>query len=281
MHLSKFQIDTNRKTMAEKKQNKFAKLIWAVIEEDIFKDDLVLDFHSFVRILSGEMKVVQAQSTYTFLPGDTILFPRNQLASVIKRPKEGKPYKAIVLGLTTAHLQQYYSKITFKKPLLHSAQTQLFTPHPLLESYFSSLLPYFDLEDELPTDIAHLKMEEAISIIRTLGRNMDATLTDFSEPGKLDLAAFMDKNYMFNLSLEKFAYLTGRSLSTFNRDFRNTFHATPQKWLTQKRLELAHFQLIEKSKKPVDVYLETGFENLSHFSRAFKKQFGYAPSNAT
>ncbi|MFP3591510.1 hypothetical protein [Chryseobacterium sp. SIMBA_038] len=34
----------------------------------------------------------------------------------------------------------------------------------------------------------------------------------------------------------------------------------------------------EKKRKPVDVYYETGFENLSHFSFAFKKRFGYAPT---
>jgi AraC-like DNA-binding protein len=31
-------------------------------------------------------------------------------------------------------------------------------------------------------------------------------------------------------------------------------------------------------KKPSDVYLEVGFEDLSHFSFAFKKEFGKAPS---
>ena len=61
-------------------------------------------------------------------------------------------------------------------------------------------------------------------------------------------------------------------------DFRKAFHTTPQKWLTQKRLELAHYQLGEKHRKPGDVYIEVGFENLSHFSFAFKKHFGYTPS---
>ncbi|MBA4058569.1 MAG: AraC family transcriptional regulator, partial [Marivirga sp.] len=43
-------------------------------------------------------------------------------------------------------------------------------------------------------------------------------------------------------------------------------------------LELAHYQFAEKNKKPVDVCYEVGFENLSHFSYAFKKYFGYAPT---
>lgn len=56
---------------------------------------------------------------------------------------------------------------------------------------------------------------------------------------------------------------------------------TPQRWLTQKRLELAHYQFVEKKKKPVEVCYEVGFENLSHFSYAFKKYFGYAPTELT
>ncbi|WP_310588036.1 helix-turn-helix domain-containing protein [Runella sp. SP2] len=36
---------------------------------------------------------------------------------------------------------------------------------------------------------------------------------------------------------------------------------------------------MEKSnKKPSEIYLDLGFEDLSHFSFAFEKQFGVAPS---
>jgi len=32
--------------------------------------------------------------------------------------------------------------------------------------------------------------------------------------------------------------------------------------------------LLEKKKKPTEVYLEVGFEDLSHFSFNFKKKYG-------
>ena len=86
---------------------------------------------------------------------------------------------------------------------------------------------------------------------------------------------------MFNMSLEKLGYLTGRSLSTFNRDFKKLFNTTPQRWLTDKRLELAYYQLLEKRKKPTEVYLEVGFEDLSHFSFSFKKKYGVSPVQLT
>jgi len=48
--------------------------------------------------------------------------------------------------------------------------------------------------------------------------------------------------------------------------------------LQQRRLREAHYLITEKGKRPSDVYLEVGFEDLSHFSFAFKKNFGVAPS---
>ena len=88
----------------------------------------------------------------------------------------------------------------------------------------------------------------------------------------------MNKNFRFNISLEKFAFFTGRSLSTFKRDFQRVFGMAPGTWLKKKRLQEAYFQIAKQSRKPSDVYLEVGFEDLSHFSFAFKKEFGKTPN---
>lgn len=264
--------------MSKKEQNIFAEIVLACIEEKYFKDEIVLEYHSFVRIISGEMKVVQADSSFTFGAGDTLLIPRNQLATYIKYPKNGRPYKSVVMTFKTERLKDYYTTNSIQLTQPHTHKIRTFEKHPLLESFFTSLMPYFELENELPEKLVSVKIEEALTILRTIDRDIDNLLADFSEPGKINLADFMEKNYMFNMPIEKFGYLTGRSLTTFKRDFKKAFNTTPQKWLTQKRLELAHYQLAEKNRKPVDVYLEVGFENLSHFSYAFKKHFGYAPT---
>lgn len=264
--------------MTKKEQNKFAEIVLACIEEKYFKDEIVLEHHSFVRIISGEMKVVQADSSFTFGAGDILLLPRNQLATYIKYPKDGRPYKSVVMTFKTERLKDYYTANSIQLTQPHTHKIRTFEKHPLLESFFASLMPYFELENELPEKLVSVKIEEALTILRTIDRDIDNLLADFSEPGKINLADFMEKNYMFNMPIEKFGYLTGRSLTTFKRDFKKAFNTTPQKWLTQKRLELAYYQLTEKNRKPVDVYLEVGFENLSHFSYAFKKHFGYAPT---
>ncbi len=58
---------------------------------------------------------------------------------------------------------------------------------------------------------------------------------------------------------------------------KEIFNEAPNRWLIQKRLQEAHFLMDKESKKPSEIYIDLGFEDLSHFSFVFKKQFGYAP----
>lgn len=247
-------------------------------QDKFFKSDIMFEQHMLIWFISGETKIVRTEGTYLFQKGDIFLIPRNQLATIINYPKDGLPHKTVVMHLTTEWLRNFYARLDVRPVTEDSQRIRHYAHHPLLESCLSSLVPYFEMKD-LPKDIAHLKLTEAVTILRSIDAGIDNVLANFEEPGKIDLADYMEKNYMFNMPLEKFGYLTGRSLTTFKRDFKKAFSTTPQRWLTKKRLELAYYQLTEKKKKPVDVCYEVGFENLSHFSFAFKKQFGYAPTD--
>jgi len=257
--------------------NPSAEVVLTCLSDKYLKNEVMLDDHCFVRIISGEVKIAQSDTIQLFGPGDTILFPRRQLSTVIQYPKDNKAYKCVLIRLKRDRLKEYYSRNAAYDSIEKAPAVKSYEHHPLVESYFASILPYFELQDELPEKLIALKIEEALTILRSIDKSVDAFLADFSEPGKIDLADFMEQNYMYNMPLDKFSYLTGRSLTTFKRDFTRIYAATPQRWLTKKRLKLAHYLLSESKQKPVEVYREVGFENLSHFSYAFKKQFGYAP----
>ena len=247
-------------------------------EDKLFKTEVVFEHHMLVWFISGETKIIQAARNYLFKAGDIFLIPRNQLATIINYPKDGLSHKSVVMHLSIDRLRAFYADLTVKPKPFETGQIRSFNKHPLLESCLASLIPYFDLQEKFPENIAALKITEAVSVLREIDKDIDNVLANFDEPHKIDLPGFMEKNFMFNLPLERFGYLTGRSLTTFKRDFHKIYNVTPQRWLTQKRLDLAYYQLAENKKKPVDVYLETGFENLSHFSFAFKKQIGVTPT---
>ncbi|MFZ4263492.1 helix-turn-helix domain-containing protein [Sphingobacterium sp. HJSM2_6] len=153
------------------------------------------------------------------------------------------------------------------------------SPNSFLEAFFQSLLPYYENPEVLNEAITTLKIREAIELLLQRGSNTKNWLFDFSEPFKIDLESFMLQNYVYHVSLKEFARLSGRSISTFKRDFKKIFDTTPEKWIREQRLQKAHYLIKEKKQKPIDIYLQVGFENLSHFSTTFKEYFGFTPSS--
>ncbi|WP_147392249.1 helix-turn-helix domain-containing protein [Algoriphagus lacus] len=235
--------------------------------------------HVAIHVFSGSLGVADSKGTYLIKQGETALFYRNMLARFVKYPSEKTPFKSVAIAFSQSFLAKFYSAQELSENYVPKMEVQRIKKHPLISSLFDSILPYEDLEgDSIPKPISDLKLQEAISILRTVDIRTDNLLANFAEQGKLDLVDYMQKNFTFNIPLERFAYLTGRSLATFKRDFEKAFQSTPQKWLLEKRLQEAHFLISRKKQKPSEVYLEVGFENLSHFSRTFKNHFGYNPS---
>lgn len=231
-------------------------------------------------IYSGMLTLSYGKKKRTFTTGDTILVPKNQLSRSVKKPIDGEPFKCVTMVLPDEQLREFYSNHPIVGTWTEDISKQrLIQPHPLLDSFFDSLLPYFEMQDELPNSLVSLKIQEALTIINVIDKRANSILGTFSEIGKIDLKKYMEEHFMFNLPLERFAFLTGRSLTTFKSDFKRTFKNTPGKWLTEKRLNLAHHKLTVEKQRVTDVYHSVGFENLSHFSFAFKKAFGYNPSS--
>lgn len=231
-----------------------------------------------VSVVAGELRVVQAARTLVCGPGDTVLLPRHQPATLLKYPHNGLAYQALVVQLPRLLVRAYYAQHPPQAAQPAASSLRHYPPHPLVQSLLASLRPYLELTQPPPEAVLAAKVTEAIEVLRNLDPHTDGLLADFTEPGKLNLVEFMQAHYLVNLPLARFSYLTGRSLTTFKRDFKKAFQLSPQRWLTQQRLAQAHYQLTEKGRRPIDLYQEVGFENLAHFSFAFKKQFGYPPT---
>lgn len=248
--------------------------------DKVFTWENVSPQHIVAHLFSGELSMSFGKHTLTFVAGETLLVPKNQLSRSVKVPADDGPFKCLSMALPEEQLREFY----LNRPLLETwtenmSKQRPIKPAPLLEAFFASLLPYFDMRDDLPEVLVPIKIQEVLTIIDSVDKRASALLGSFSEVGKIDLEKYMHEHFMYNLPLERFAFLTGRSLTTFKSDFRAIFHNTPGKWLTEKRLHLAHHKLTAEKQKITDVYHAVGFENLSHFSFAFKKAFGYPPSN--
>ena len=132
--------------MATKQTNTNAEIIFTCSEDTSFKSEIISEEHSLVRVLSGELRVIQSDQTYIFGAGETLLLPRNRLATLIKQEKDGLPYKAIIIRLTNSVLREFYENK--KIQVFEHSKTDILISlkkSPLLDSLFASMLPYFDL----------------------------------------------------------------------------------------------------------------------------------------
>jgi AraC-like DNA-binding protein len=245
-----------------------------------YGDEQVVLEHALGYIVSGKIQFQTNGKTTVHEAGNIGLIRRNELIRAIKMPDDnGLPFKAINIFLDQNSLRNYAAENNIPKQEKYVGHTIIdFSKNKFIRAYFESLVPYFNEPEKLAKKLAELKIKEAIELILEVSDDYKTFLFDLSEPFKIDLEKYMKKNFVYNIPTREFARLSGRSLSTFKRDFKNLFDTTPEKWLQEKRLEEARFLITEKKQKPTDVYIQVGFENLSHFSYAFKKMYGVSPN---
>lgn len=151
-----------------------------------------------------------------------------------------------------------------------------------VRAFFHSMMPHFESGRTPDQSLLDLKFREIILTIADNPGNAEL-LSYFSsllqEPQMLSLQKVMEDNFIYNLKLEEYAKLSSRSLSAFKRDFQRLFSTTPGKWLMEKRLKYAHYLLKHMGKTVSETTFESGFENPSHFSRAFRQRFGKTPAS--
>ena len=242
-------------------------------------EDQFIPEHFFLYLVEGSLTVYDGHKEIKVRSGDYGIARRNHLVKYNKTPVKDRFEKIIIL-FDQPFLKACQEEFQFYLDKANPSDAIIkLDKNPLVESFIKSLEPYFNKEGKIEKDFHNIKRKELLLILLKQKPALKNILFDFGKPEKLDLQEFMNRNYKFNVPIERFAFLTGRSLSAFKRDFQESFNDTPGNWLKQKRLREAHFQINKKGKKPSDIYLELGFEDLSHFSFAFKKLFGHSPTS--
>jgi len=151
---------------------------------------------------------------------------------------------------------------------------------PLSESIFNSMFAYFIPDAQPPEYMLELKFRELmLSLLINPGNDhLLAYLNQLSHSRRPSLEEIMEENYSAHLTLADFAKLACVSVPTFKREFRKVFKDAPARWVLKKKLDQAAALLANSDLPITEITMECGFENQTHFSRVFRKQYGAAPS---
>ena len=234
---------------------------------------------ALIYMQSGTLHIASADSAYELRPGGF---------GILRKFTEGTMYKTFSPAEQEANMYTFMLTNEFVerlvKQLVLPAKVPPFTEEWLqipatraLDDFMQEIIAAIEKGADLDRDKVVDQTFKALVAILQSDENAAMVFREYATNEAADLLTYMNYNFMYNLPLELFAKQSGRSLSSFNREFRRIFKETPHKWLMKKRLRYA-FDQIASGHKPSEIYVQSGFEDLGHFSRAFKREFGMVPS---
>lgn len=232
-------------------------------------------------VISGKKDWTAIEGTHQLEKGDAVFLKKGVYNT--KQYFE-EDYCTLLFFITEDFIRKFIKKHkkSLKTPRLNKSENQIY---PLdvqdsLKSLFMSVFNYMNQINEIPRELVEIKFNELLYniILNPKNQNLTNFFLSLEQVEKTNLNDVMMKNFYSDLSLEEFARLSGRSLSTFKRDFKAYYNQTPGKWLNNKRLEYAK-SLLESSELNInDICWESGFKNTSHFNSIFKEKYKLPPN---
>ena len=234
-----------------------------------------------VHVLSGKKTYNTINGQWTLTAGQTLFMKKG--ATIIQQYFDDE-FCMLGFFISDDLIVETVSELKGNVPVKQSQESREFTATEVqtssyLDGYFHSMLTYFRAEEQPPEQIIKLKLKELLINIMNSDPLLNTYLRSFISQDKPSLTGIMEANFCYNLKLEDFAELTHRSLSTFKRDFQNHYNESPGKWLLKKRVDFAANLLLCSDQSISQIAFESGFEDLSHFSRVFKERTGKNPSD--
>ena len=238
-------------------------------------------YNQFTFSLKGERILHQGEKSWKVTP-QTSYFQRK--TAYVQEVTNAKGWEVLVFHIPDEFLIQFANEFRDNLSIekLPELTNEMFIKIDLNEvtrTYFYSMLPYFKQKIPPSEKLLELKFKELLLNILSNPSNKQllAYILHLNDDIKTPIWQIMEKNYTYNLTLKEYARISSRSLAAFKREFLDYYHTTPGKWLTSKRLKHARILLNTTKESVSEVAFNSGFENISHFSRIFKEKFGLSP----
>jgi AraC-like DNA-binding protein len=234
-----------------------------------------------IHVLSGKKSWRTIEGEWVMEAGQTIFVKKG--AAVVRQFFEDD-FCMLGFFLPDDIIRDSLREVVHKVPINNEIDVHQFTatkllPKQYIDDFVQSMYPYFKAEEEPPEPILRLKLKELL--INILYNSENDLLTSYLKSVTVNrepsLTHIMETNFLYNLKLEEYAKLCHRSLSKFKRDFFNHYNSTPGRWILNKRLDHAAGLMLNQTSNITQIAFESGFEDVSHFSRVFKDKFGQSP----
>lgn len=247
------------------------------------KGTMFLTDHMLLFVLEGSNKITYGNNSYLVRKNEMVLLKKNINFEFHKigNQETDHSYDSMYFFLKDEFLVDFMKMAGITSTYTEEMARITVKPvkEPLL-SFVNSIKPHFRDPEKVDQGLIRLKIMELLYDLASTDKNLLLQLLQLKKQVVADITQIIEDNYMNPLNLEDFAYLSGRSLSSFKRDFLVIYKTSPAQLIREKRLNKAK-ELLLMTQLPIkDVCYSTGFENIAHFSRAYKQFFGETPSHS-
>jgi len=254
-------------------------IIYKKVPEAVMHKEGYVSAHAITLVLKGTLHVENAEGHLaTVREGQMIFVPKGLYMISDILPDHG-PFEAMVFFFDEELITNFINTMGGWDKKAKCVTHKILDYTDSVRLFIESLLQLYTRKENKHPHLARVKLFEFLHLV-SLSHPTDCfvgALNTLHNKERKSLRLFMNSNFSKPLSIEDYAYLSGRSLSSFRRDFKTQFGISPKQWLIDKRLEKAHDLLSKNNTTITDVVLETGYENISHFIKAFHKKYGIPP----
>lgn len=233
--------------------------------------------HALSMVVRGEQIIRSEQGQVLELRNGSIgVLPRG-LYTITDLVDEGDGFESLLIFLSEEKLQELIAGDHWPQPTEGENHFRVWNRSALIDSWRQSVL---DLHQHLGTassEILEVKLQEFFRILAAESPERISELTRLGLPQSKSIREFMESHFDKALTIQDYAYLTGRSESAFRREFKTKYGVPPLTWIKLKRLEKAQELLHSTQDQISEISNSVGYENVSHFISEFKKQFGTTP----
>lgn len=249
------------------------------MSKEVVKSKVVLSMNMFSFLLEGNKQVHFAGTAVKVSPDQSLLLKKgNWLWTELLGTHENYYCKLFFFSeeILNVFLEKHTKSKNFKpknKPYFIIGNDAYIT------TYLKSLSTINGTEVILAESFLTVKFEELmLYLLQKYGNKFESFLYSLVSEKYSAFKQIVESKIHSNLKLEEIAFLCTMSLSTFKRHFDKEYHESPGKWLANQRLQAAKELLEAGNLKPSEIYSDFGYTSLSNFSNAFKKKFGFPPS---
>lgn len=250
-----------------------------------------LDYHThwheaveMVIPLENSYEVIIQEQPYVLKPGDILIIPPGFLHTM-KAPASGARFVFLYEMDFLSSLQGFsYITTLLNEPILinNSLCREIYTDE--ISLIMQSARHYWSNSISKELRIYSCLME-FFSIYADYYTYKNTRLNNQTSPESRSLTAkltvafdYLEHHFQENITLDTVAEASNFSKFHFSRIFKECTGKTFHEYLTGRRLKAAEQLLLDPTLSIIDIALQCGFSTHSTFSRTFKQNKGYTPS---